>query len=143
MLLIAQVSFSQDLPMSDTVELDEIILSLPFSQDRGKSVIKVNKINVNSVNPIFKSYIGKTISKLPGISLITTGPGIAKPSIRGLSASRVIIYSQGVRLENHQWGDEHGVGVSTSGISSVELIKGPSYVLYLSLIHISEPTRPY
>ena len=33
MLLIAQVSFSQDLPMSDTVELDEIILSLPFSQD--------------------------------------------------------------------------------------------------------------
>ena len=57
MLLISQVSFSQDLPMSDTVELDEIILSLPFSQDRGKSVIKVNKINVNTINPIFKSYI--------------------------------------------------------------------------------------
>ena len=128
MLLISQVSFSQT--YSDTVELDEIILSLPFNQDRGKSVIKVNKINLNSINPILKSYISKSISKLPGISLITTGPGIAKPSIRGLSASRVIIYNQGVRLENHQWGDEHGVGVSTSGISSVELIKGPAYVLY-------------
>ena len=128
MLLISQASFSQT--YSDTVELDEIILSLPFNQDRGKSVIKVNKINLNSINPILKSYISKSISKLPGISLITTGPGIAKPSIRGLSASRVIIYNQGVRLENHQWGDEHGVGVSTSGISSVELIKGPAYVLY-------------
>ena len=95
--------FSQTTP--DIVELDEIILSLPFNQDRGKSVIKVNKINLNSVNPILRSYISKSISKLPGISLITTGPGIAKPSIRGLSASRVIIYSQGVRLENHQWGD--------------------------------------
>ena len=125
---ITQVSFSQTNP--DTVELDEIILSLPFNQDRGKSVIKVNKINLNTINPILRSYISKSISKLPGISLITTGPGIAKPSIRGLSASRVIIYSQGVRLENHQWGDEHGVGVSTSGISSIELIKGPSYVLY-------------
>ena len=128
MLLISQTSFSQT--DVDTVELDEIILSLPFSQDRGKSVIKVNKINLNGINPILKSYISKSISKLPGISLITTGPGIAKPSIRGLSASRVIIYNQGVRLENHQWGDEHGVGVSTSGISSVELIKGPAYVLY-------------
>ena len=128
MLLISQTSFSQT--NADTVELDEIILSLPFNQDRGKSVIKVNKINLNSINPILKSYISKSISKLPGISLISTGPGIAKPSIRGLSASRVIIYNQGVRLENHQWGDEHGVGVSTSGISSVELIKGPAYVLY-------------
>ena len=127
-LLFSHTSFSQT--DVDTVELDEIILSLPFNQDRGKSVIKVNKINLNSINPILKSYISKSISKLPGISLITTGPGIAKPSIRGLSASRVIIYSQGVRLENHQWGDEHGVGVSTSGISSVELIKGPAYVLY-------------
>ena len=62
MLLISQASFSQDLPMSDTVELDEIILSLPFSQDRGKSVIKVNKINVNSVNPIFKSYIESPVT---------------------------------------------------------------------------------
>ena len=130
--LVSQISFSQveyDTDL-DIVELDEIILSLPFNQDRGKSVIKVNKINLNSINPILKSYISKSISKLPGISLITTGPGIAKPSIRGLSASRVIIYSQGVRLENHQWGDEHGVGISTSGISSVELIKGPAYVLY-------------
>jgi len=127
-LLFSYTSFSQT--DVDTVELDEIILSLPFNQDRGKSVIKVNKINFNSINPILKSYISKSISKLPGISLITTGPGIAKPSIRGLSASRVIIYSQGVRLENHQWGDEHGVGVSTSGISSIELIKGPSYVTY-------------
>ncbi len=130
MLLISQASFSQGVPMPDTVELDEIILSLPFNQDRGKSVIKVNKINLNGINPILRSYISKSISKLPGISLITTGPGIAKPSIRGLSASRVIIYNQGVRLENHQWGDEHGVGVSTSGVSSVELIKGPAYVLY-------------
>ena len=112
--LVSQISFSQEEFDTDldTVELDEIILSLPFNQDRGKSVIKVNKINLNSINPILKSYIGKSLSKLPGISLITTGPGIAKPSIRGLSASRVIIYSQGVRLENHQWGDEHGVGIS-------------------------------
>ena len=128
MLLIFQTSYSQ--MVDDPVELDEIVLSLPFSQDLGKSVIKVNKINFQNINPILKSYISKSVSKLPGISLISTGPGISKPSIRGLSASRVIIYSQGVRLENHQWGDEHGIGVSPFAIGSVELIRGPAYVTY-------------
>jgi len=128
MLLISQTSFSQS--DADPVELDEVILSLPFNQDKGKSVIKVEKINLNNINPILRSYISKSLSKLPGISIISTGPGISKPSIRGLSSNRVITYVQGVRLENQQWGDEHGLGVSTSGINSIELIKGPAYVTY-------------
>lgn len=84
MLLISQISFSQT--DASQVELDEVILSLPFSQDKGKSVIKVEKINLNDINPILRSYISKSLSKLPGISIISTGPGISKPSIRGLSS---------------------------------------------------------
>ena len=128
MLFTFQVTFSQ--VNNQTVELDEIVLSLPFNQTLGKSVIKVDKIIFNDLNPILQQYISKSISKLPGVSIISNGPGISKPSIRGLSYDRVVVYSQGVRLENQQWGDEHGIGVSTSGINSIEVIKGPSYVLY-------------
>jgi len=128
MLLAFQVTFSQ--VDDQTVELEEVVLSLPFNQTLGKSVIKVDKINFNDLNPILQQYISKSISKLPGVSILSTGPGVSKPSIRGLSYDRVVVYSQGVRLENQQWGDEHGIGVSTSGINSIEVIKGPSYVLY-------------
>ena len=128
MLFAFQVTFSQ--VNDQTVELDEVVLSLPFNQTLGKSVIKVDKIIFNDLNPILQQYISKSISKLPGVSIVSTGPGISKPSIRGLSYDRVVVYSQGVRLENQQWGDEHGIGVSTSGINSIEVIKGPSYVLY-------------
>jgi len=128
MLFTFQVTFSQ--VNNQTVELDEIVLSLPFNQTLGKSVIKVDKIIFNDLNPILQQYISKSILKLPGVSIVSTGPGISKPSIRGLSYDRVVVYSQGVRLENQQWGDEHGIGVSTSGINSIEVIKGPSYVLY-------------
>jgi iron complex outermembrane receptor protein len=128
MLLAFQVTFSQ--VDDQTVELDEVVLSLPFNQTLGKSVIKVDKINFNDLNPILQQYISKSISKLPGVSILSTGPGVSKPSIRGLSYDRVVVYFQGVRLENQQWGDEHGIGVSTSGINSIEVIKGPSYVLY-------------
>ena len=128
MLLISQVSLSQI--DNDLVELDEIVLSIPFSQTLGKSVIKVDKINFNEINPIIKQYISKSVSRLPGVSIITTGPNIAKPSVRGLSFNRVLVYSQGVRLENQQWGEEHGIGLSSSGAQSVEVVKGPLYVLY-------------
>ena len=128
MLFAFQVTFSQ--VNDQTVKLDEVVLSLPFNQTLGKSVIKVDKIIFNDLNPILQQYISKSISKLPGVSIVSTGPGISKPSIRGLSYDRVVVYSQGVRLENQQWGDEHGIGVSTSGINSIEVIKGPSYVLY-------------
>ena len=127
MLLLTKPVLSQ---VTDPFELDEIILSLPFSQSLGKSVIKVDKINMDDINPIIKQYISKSISKLPGVSVISTGIGIAKPSIRGLSFNRVVVYNQGIRLENQQWGEEHGIGITSSGIESVEVIKGPLYVLY-------------
>src|SRR5690606_4560236 len=36
----------------------------------------------------------------------------------------------GVRLENQQYGGEHGLGLNDAGISSVEVIKGPASLLY-------------
>ena len=128
MLLIFQTSYSQ--MGSDTVNLDEVVLSLPFNQTLGKSVNKVNKINLENINPILKSYISKSLSKLPGVSIISTGPGISKPSIRGLSSNRVLVYTQGVRLENQQWGADHGLGISQLGIGALEVIKGPNSLLY-------------
>src|SRR5690606_8584965 len=50
--------------------------------------------------------------------------------IRGLSSNRVLVYAQGVRMENQQYGDEHGLGLSSSGVESVEVIKGPASLLY-------------
>jgi iron complex outermembrane receptor protein len=42
----------------------------------------------------------------------------------------VLVYSQGVRLENQQFGGEHGLGVNQAGIESMEVIKGPASLLY-------------
>ena len=57
MLLAFQLTFSQ--VDDQTVELDEVVLSLPFNQTLGKSVIKVDKINFDDLNPILKQYISK------------------------------------------------------------------------------------
>ena len=66
----------------------------------------------------------------PGVSQVATGNSIGKPVIRGLSGNRVLTYAQGIRLENQQFGEEHGLGLNANGLESVEIIKGPASLLY-------------
>ncbi|MBL4939510.1 MAG: TonB-dependent receptor, partial [Lutibacter sp.] len=70
------------------------------------------------------------ISSIAGVSQVSTGVGIGKPVIRGLRGNRVLVYTQGIRLENQQFGDEHGLGIDESSIESIEVIKGPASLLY-------------
>jgi len=70
------------------------------------------------------------LSNQPGMSQITTGSGISKPVIRGLGYNRVVVVSDGVRQEGQQWGDEHGIEIDENDVSRVEIIKGPSSLMY-------------
>lgn len=70
------------------------------------------------------------LSKIPGISQITTGIGISKPVIRGLYGNRIQTVLLGQRFDNQQWQDEHGLGLSIIGIDRIEVLKGPSALLY-------------
>lgn len=71
-----------------------------------------------------------TLRELPGVYGAEFGQGIVKPFIRGLGFSRVVTIYQGNKLENHQWGADHGLGINDLGINRVEVIKGPASVLY-------------
>ncbi len=112
------------------IEIEEVIVSTPFHQLQSDNVMKVERATIAELNRTGAINLSEGISKIAGVETITTGSGIGKPVIRGLSANRVLVYTQGVRLENQQFGDEHGLGINSSGIESVEVIKGPASLLY-------------
>ncbi len=111
-------------------EMEEIILSTPFHKLQSENVMKVERLDINEIRAAGALNLASGITEIAGVQSITTGSGIGKPVIRGLSANRVLVYAQGTRIENQQFGDEHGLGVSASGIESVEVIKGPASLLY-------------
>lgn len=74
--------------------------------------------------------LGETLQGTAGVHNLSTGPGIGKPVIRGLTSNRVLILDDGVRLETQQWGDEHGPNLSTAEAERIEVIRGPASVLY-------------
>ncbi len=111
-------------------KMDEVIISTPFNKLQSENVMKVEKATITQLKNKGVVTLSEAISTLPGVSTISTGTGIGKPVIRGLRGNRVLVYSQGLRLENQQFGDEHGLGVDASSIESLEVIKGPASLLY-------------
>jgi len=112
------------------VEMEEVIISTPFHQLQSDNVMKVERVSVSDLNSKGAVTLADGITNIAGVESISTGIGIGKPVIRGLSSNRVLTYTQGVRLENQQFGGEHGLGVNEAGVESVEVIKGPASLLY-------------
>jgi iron complex outermembrane receptor protein len=122
---------SRDFQLTEkAIEMGEVIISTPFHKLQGDNVMKVERISAQDLKREGAINLSNSITSVPGVEAISTGVAIGKPVIRGLSANRVLTYSQGVRLENQQFGDEHGLGVSGNGVESIEIIKGPASLLY-------------
>jgi iron complex outermembrane recepter protein len=91
--------------------------------------------------------LGETINALPGVRSFSTGSGVGKPVIRGLSSNRVLVLADGQRLESQQWGDEHGPQVEAGEAERIEVIRGPASVLYGSdalggVVNVVTPPLP-
>ena len=110
--------------------MDEVIVSAPFNKLQSENVMKIESRTLTSLQKQGAPTLAQSLTSIPGVSEVSTGNGIGKPVIRGLSGNRVLVYTQGVRLENQQYGQEHGLGLNDSGIESVEVIKGPASLLY-------------
>ncbi|SHG19605.1 iron complex outermembrane recepter protein [Salegentibacter echinorum] len=130
-----EIDFQENINMNfaispSAIEMEEVIISTPFHQLQSENVMRVERENVAELNRKGAVTLSDGISQMAGVESLTTGVGIGKPVIRGLSSNRVLVYTQGVRMENQQYGDEHGLGISSKGIGSVEVIKGPASLLY-------------
>ncbi|MEM6337700.1 MAG: carboxypeptidase-like regulatory domain-containing protein, partial [Bacteroidota bacterium] len=73
---------------------------------------------------------GELLDGLAGVTLLTTGPTVAKPVIRGLHSDRVRIINAGVPQEGQQWGGEHAPEIDPFSPNRIEVLKGAAGVEY-------------
>jgi len=112
------------------LQLHEVVVSTSSVKLQQDNIVSVVQKSIKEINLNAPTNLAEALSNIPGIDNYSTGSGIGKPVIRGFSGNRIVIYSQKVRIENQQWGDEHGLGVGEVGIENVEVIKGASSLLY-------------
>ena len=75
--------------------------------------------------------IGEVLDGVAGVSNADFGPGVGRPTIRGLQGSRVQVLEDGMRSSDVSGeGVDHIVAGDTLGAEAVEIIRGPATLLY-------------
>ncbi|MEZ4413304.1 MAG: TonB-dependent receptor [Gemmatimonadales bacterium] len=166
--ITARVSFSalgyapqvRQVALRDTlVELNVVLtaslIELPSIQVTASAIATTSLESPQPVNVMDRSDVevarsptlGEMVATVPGVRDLSTGQGIGKPVIRGLTSTNVLVMDNGQRMETQQWGDEHGPNIEAASAERVEIIKGPASVLYGSdavggVINVIQPDLP-
>ncbi len=89
--------------------------------------------------------LAEMIEGIPGVSILRTGPTIAKPIIHGLSGNRILTLNQGIRQEDQQWGTDHAPNLDPFSTDRITVVKGAAAVQYgadaMGGVVITEPVR--
>ena len=109
------------------IELDEVGV-VENATSLGNS--KLVNIETKKLSKISSNSMVEDISELSGVDMISSGLGIQKLVVRGLSGMRVVTYLNGMQINNQQWANDHGIGFTDLGLGEVELIKGASSLKY-------------
>lgn len=113
-----------------TIRTEEIVVTGGYSSTQHENAIKIEALKLDYSDTRPTPNFTDIITKIPGVSMISKGSGVSKPVIRGLSMNDILILNNGVRFENYQYSDHHPLGIDEFGIEDVEVIKGPSSLLY-------------
>ena len=113
-------------------DIEEVIVSSSLI-DQAASEIP-NPLHVMSGNDISNNAsksLGETLNNLLGVSSADYGSGVGQPIIRGMSGSRVKILDNGlVNRDLSGLGADHINDVDLSNVQQIELVRGPSSLLY-------------
>ena len=113
-------------------DIEEVIVSSSLI-DQAASEIP-NPLHVMSGNDIANNAsksLGETLNDLLGVSSADYGSGVGQPIIRGMSGSRVKILDNGlVNRDVSGLGADHINDVDLSNVQQIEVVRGPSSLLY-------------
>jgi outer membrane receptor protein involved in Fe transport len=96
----------------------------------GDSPLPTSVLSSDEVHAAGGVSLAHSIASLPGVRNVSTGQEIGKPMIRGLFGPRILVLTDGSRLEDYSWSDEDGPSLDARIADRIEVIRGPASVLY-------------
>ena len=114
----------------DLHDLNEVLITAQSKELNGSKTQKTDYLSLKKMGILGPLNLMASLEQLEGVQLASYGPLNAKPVIRGMQGMRVVTFLNGMRVENQQWGADHGLGISQVDIGSAEVIKGPMSLIY-------------
>ncbi|RCH54077.1 TonB-dependent receptor [Mucilaginibacter hurinus] len=76
------------------------------------------------------SLLAEALANIPGVNMLRTGTGIAKPVIQGLHSNHLLTLNNGIRQEGQQWGAEHGPEIDPFIAGRLTVLKGAEAIRF-------------
>ncbi|TKG90747.1 TonB-dependent receptor [Puteibacter caeruleilacunae] len=112
------------------LQAEEVVVSGGTYSSQHENSIKIELMSAKKVESYGSPSFIESLTALPGVDMISKGAGVAKPVIRGLSMTNILLVNNGVKMENFQFSENHPYIVDEFGSDGVEVIKGPASLLY-------------
>ena len=87
------------------IESKEVVVTgLSMAQEKRRNTVSIDVLKKDFLLRSTGTNLVDNLTKVAGISAVTTGPGISKPIIRGLGYNRVLVVQDGIRQEGQDPG---------------------------------------
>lgn len=106
----------------NSLQLNQVLVE--GHQGLGHQALSKIEINQDRIRQEGATNLSLALSSQPGMRVQSTGAGIGKPVIRGLSSNRVQVNSNGIKQEGQQWGSDHGLEIDPFQADEVQVVKG-------------------
>lgn len=113
-------------------QLGEIIVTAdPLGRSGNDVVSNVALIRGDELVQRRQSTLGETLTGIPGVNSDTFGGGASRPVIRGQTAPRVKVLSDGAGLiDASEVSPDHAVSGEPLLLEGIEILRGPSALIY-------------
>lgn len=132
--MIATVHAQEVLPaeLAGTTVLDPIIVvSDPLGRSQNDLTAGVVVLGGDELQKRRETTLGETLSGIPGINSDTFGGGASRPVIRGQTAPRVKVLSDGAGLfDASEVSPDHQIPLEPMLLDGIEILRGPSALIY-------------
>ncbi|MBN2638029.1 MAG: TonB-dependent receptor [Bacteroidales bacterium] len=112
------------------IEGQEVVVTGSFTGTQHENTVQINAVNEQSLNQVGTPSVMAALAQIPNVDVISKGPGVMTPVIRGLSLSNILVLNNGIPMENFQFSEDHPYMIDASGLSRIEVIKGPASLMY-------------
>ena len=109
---------------------DEVVVENDAARRAEAAAQATSVLGAKELAAVRGQTLGAALERLPGVTLLQTGPSIAKPVVRGLHSERVVVVNAGVAQEGQQWGGEHGPEIDPFAAGTIEVVRGVAGVEY-------------
>lgn len=131
-LTAAQAQDAASPASAQIVTLKEIFISAdPLLRAETDVISNVGVLSGADLERVRRATLGDSLTTLPGVGSDSFGGGASRPVIRGQTAPRVKILSDGAGIfDASDISPDHAIPVEPALLEGVEILRGPSALLY-------------